>query len=91
MVIFMVYYITMATSTTYITIDSQKRVSGNTCDALYFLDRILQGVQYTRLSNMQFYITIHKVTQSNNTIAFSVTSSRTTTLYSLTLRQLCDQ
>jgi len=76
--------ITMST-TTYITINSRKRASGNTCDAVSFLDRTLQGVQGLRLSNMQFYNTIYNITQCNNTIAFSVTSGRTATMYSLTL------
>jgi len=87
--LFIVYYvghfyssinITMS-ATTYITIDSRKRkrYSGNTCDAVYFLDRMLQGVQVLRLSNMQFYNTIYNITQYNNTIAFTVTSSGTTT------------
>jgi len=71
--------------TTYITIDSRKRASGNTCDAVYFLDRTLQGVQGLKLSNMQFYNTIYNINQYNNTIAFSLTSSTTTTPYSLTL------
>jgi len=44
-----------------------------------------QGVQGLSLSNMQFYNTIYNITQYNNTIAFSVTSGGTTTLYSLTL------
>jgi len=91
--LFIVYYvshfygsvnITMST-TTYITIDSRKRASGNTCDAENFLDRTLQGVQGLRLSNMQFYSMIYNITQDNNTIAFSVTSSTITTPYSLTL------
>jgi len=76
--------ITMST-TTCITIDSRKRASGNTCDAVYFLDRTLQGVQGLRLSNMQFYNTIYNITKYNNIIAFSVTSSTITTPYSLTL------
>jgi len=37
------------TTTTYISIDSRKRASGNTCDAVYFLDRTLQGVQGLKL------------------------------------------
>jgi len=91
--LFIVYYvgnfygsvnITMST-TTYITIDSRKRASSNTCDAVYFLDRTLQSVQGFRLSNMQFYITIYNITQYNNTIAFSMTSGRTTTPHGLTL------
>jgi len=73
------------TTTTYITINSRKRASGNTCDAVYFLDRTLQGVQGLKLSNMQFYNTIYNINQYNNTIAFSVTSGTTTTLNSLTL------
>jgi hypothetical protein len=76
--------ITMAT-TTYITIDSRKRASGNTCDAVYFLGRTFQGIQGLKLSNMQFYNTIYNINQYNNTIAFSVTSSTKTTPYSLTL------
>jgi len=72
------------TTTTYITIDSRKRASGNTCDAVYFLDRTFQGVQGLKLSNMQFYNTIYNINQYNNTTAFSVTSCTTTTLYSLT-------
>jgi len=92
--LFIVYYvchfyssvnITMMTTTTYITIDSRKRASGNTCDVVYFLDRTLQGIQGLKLSNMQFYNTIYNINQYNNTIAFSVTSSTTTTPYSLTL------
>jgi len=91
--LFIVYYvcyfysginITM-TTTTYITIDSRKRASGNTCDAVYFLDRTLQSVQGLKLSNMQFYNTIYNINQYSNLIAFSVTSSTTTTPYSLTL------
>jgi len=67
--LFIVYYvchfyssvnITM-TTTTYITIDSRKRASGNTCDAVYFLDRTLQGVQGLKLSSMQFYNTIYNI------------------------------
>jgi len=73
------------TTTTYITIDSRKRASSNTCDAVYFLDRTLKGIQGLKFSNMQFYSTIYNITQYNNTIAFSVTSGRTTTLYSLIL------
>jgi len=73
--------ITMS-ATTYI--NSRKRASSYSCDAVYFLDRILQGVQGLRLSNMQFYNTIYNITQYN-TIAFSVTSGRTTTLYSMIL------
>jgi len=42
-----------AMTTTYITINSHKRASSNTCDAVYFLDRTLQGVQRLMLSNMQ--------------------------------------
>jgi len=92
--LFIVYYvchfysginITMTTTTTYITIDSRKRASSNTCDAVYFLDRTLQGVQGLKLSNMQFYSTIYNINQYNNLIAFSVTSGTTTTPYSLTL------
>jgi len=91
--LFIVYYvshfysgvnITMMTTTTYITLDSHKRASGNTCDAVYFLDRTLQNVQGLKLSNMQFYNTIYNINQYN-TIAFSVTVSGTTTPYSLTL------
>jgi len=79
--LFIVYYvchfysginITM-TTTTYITIDSRKRASGNTCDAVYFLDRTLQGVKGLKLSNMQFYNMICNINQYNNTIAFTVT------------------
>jgi len=73
------------TTTTYITINSRKRASSNTCDAVYFLDRTLQGIQGLKLSNMQFYNTIYNINQYNNTIAFSMTSSTTTTPYSLTL------
>jgi hypothetical protein len=96
--LFIVYYVShfyggvnitktmAATTSTYITLDSRKRASGNTCDVVYFLDRTLQNVQGLRLSNMQFYNTIYNVTQYNNTIAFSVTVSGTnTTPYSLTL------
>jgi len=91
--LFIVYYVghfyvgvnIAMSATTYITIDSRKRASGNTCDAVYFLDRILQGVQGLRLSNMQFYNTIYNITQYNNTIAFSVTSGGTTALYSMIL------
>jgi len=95
--LFIVYYVShfyggvnitktmAATTSTYITLDSRKRASGNTCDAVYFLDRTLQNVQRLRLSNIQFYNTIYNVTQCNNTIAFSVTVSGTTTAYSLTL------
>jgi len=92
--LFIVYYvchfyssvnITMTTTTTYITINSRKRASSNTCDAVYFLDRTLQGVQGLKLSNMQFYNTIYNINQYNNLIAFSVTSGTTTTPYSLTL------
>jgi len=91
--LFIVYYvrhfyssvnITM-TTTTYITIDSRERASGNTCAAVSFLYRTLQGIQGLKLSNMQFYNTIYNITQYNNTIAFSMTSSGTTTLYSLIL------
>jgi len=35
---------------------------------VYFLNRILKGFQCMRLSKMQFYNTIYKVTQYNNTI-----------------------
>jgi hypothetical protein len=70
------------TTTTYITINSRKRARGNTCDAVYYLDRTLQGVQGLKL---QFCNTIYNTTQYNNTIAFSVTSSGTTTLYSMIL------
>jgi len=73
------------TTTTYITIDSRKRASCNTCDAVYFLDRTLQGVQGLKPSNMQFYNMIYNINQYNNTIAFSMASSTTKTLYSLTL------
>jgi len=73
------------TTTIYITINSRKSASGNTCDAVYFLDRTLQGVQGLKLSNMQFYNTIYNINQYNNTIAFSVASGTTTTPYSLTL------
>jgi len=92
--LFIVYYvchfyrgvnITMMTTTTYITINSRKRASRNTCDAVYFLDRTLQGIKGLKLSSMQFYNTIYNVNQYNNTIAFSMTSGTTTTLYSLTL------
>jgi len=91
--LFIVYYVChfysgvniAMTTTTYITIDSRKRASSNTCDAVYFLDRTLQGVQGLRLSNMQFYNTIYNINQYNNTIAFSMTSGTTTTPYSLTL------
>lgn len=51
----------MATTTTYITIDSHKRASSKTCDEVYCLNRTLQGVQWMRLSNMQFYNTIYKL------------------------------
>jgi len=92
--LFIVYYayhfysgiiITMATTTpttttTYITIDSRKRASGNTCDAVYFLDRTLQGVQSLKLSNMQFYNTIYNINQYNNLIGFISTSSNGTEL-----------
>jgi len=87
--LFIVYYvchfysgvnITM-TTTTYITINLRKRASGNTCDAVYFLDRTLPGIQGLKLSNMQFY----NINQYNNLIAFSVTTTTTTTPYSLTL------
>jgi len=91
--LFIVYYVShfyssvniTMTTTACITIDLRKRASGNTCDAVYFLDRTLQGVQGLKLSNMQFYNTIYKITQYNNTIAFSMTSGTTTTPYSLTL------
>jgi len=85
--LFIVYYvyhfysgvnITMTTTTTYITIDSRKRASGNTCDAVYFLDRTLQGVQGLKLSNMQFYNTIYNINQYNNLIGFITTSSNGT-------------
>jgi len=76
--------ITIST-TTYITINSRKRASGHTCDAVYFIDRTLQGVQGLRLYNMQFYNTICNITQYNNAIAFCVTSGGTTTLYSMIL------
>jgi len=68
----------MKTTTTYITIDSRKRASSNTCDAVYFLDRTLQGVQGLKMSNMQFYNTIYNINQYNNLIAFIVTSSNGT-------------
>jgi hypothetical protein len=63
--LFIVYYVShfyssvniTMTTTTYITIDSRKSASGNTCDAVYFLDRTLQGIQGLKLSNMQFYNT----------------------------------
>jgi len=73
------------TTTTYITIDSRKRANGNTCDAVYFLDRTLQGVQGLKLSNILFYNTIYNINQYINLIAFRVTSGTTTTPYSLTL------
>jgi len=82
--LFIVYYvchfyssvnITMTTTTTYITIDSRKRASGNNCDAVYFLDRTLQGVQGLKLSNKQFYNTIYNINQYNNLIGFITTSS----------------
>jgi len=73
------------TTTTYITIDSRKRASSNTCDAVYFLERTLQGIQGLKLSNMQFYNTIYNINQYNNLIAFNITSGTTTTPYSLTL------
>jgi hypothetical protein len=66
---------TPTTATTYITLDSRKRASGNTCDAVYFLDRTLQGVQSLKLSNMQFYNTIYNINQYNNLIGFITTSS----------------
>jgi len=81
--LFIVYYashfysginITMTTAT-YITIDSRKRASHNTCDAVYFLDRTLQGIQGLKLSNMQFYNTIYNTNQYNNLIGFIATSS----------------
>jgi len=88
--LFIVYYvchfysginITM-TTTTYITIDARKRASGNTCDAVYFLDRTLQGIQGLKLSNMQFYNTIYNINQYNNLIGFIATSSdRTESMY----------
>jgi len=89
--LFIIYYVShfysginiTMTTTTYITIDSRKRASSNTCDAVYYLDRTLQGIQGLKLSNMQFYNTIYSITQYNNTIAFSMTSSGTiTTPYS---------
>jgi len=46
------------TATNYITLDSRKRASGKTCDAVYFLERTLQGFMSLKLSNMQFYNTI---------------------------------
>jgi len=79
---------TLTTTTTYITLNSRKRASGNTCDAVYFLDRTLQGVQSLKLSNMQFYNTIYNINQYNNLIAFSITNSEGTefmTLKSLAL------
>jgi len=69
---------TPTTTTTYITIDSRKRASGNTCDAVYFLDRTLQGVHTLKLSNMQFYNTIYNINQYNNLIGFISTSSNGT-------------
>jgi len=69
---------TPTTTTTYITIDSRKRASGNTCDAVYFLDRTLQGVQSLKLSNMQFYNIIYNINQYNNLIGFISTSSNGT-------------
>jgi len=91
--LFIVYYVShfysgvniTMTTTTYITIDSRKMASSNTCDAVYFLDRTLQGVQGLKLSKMQFYNTIYNIAKYNNTIAFSVTSGTVTTPYSLTL------
>jgi len=61
-------------TTTYITINSRKRASGNTCDAVYFLDRTLQGVQGLKLLNMQFYNTIYNINQYNNLISFIATN-----------------
>jgi len=70
--LFIVYYIghfyrgvNITMTTTIITINSWKRASSNTCDAVYFLDRTLhlQGVQGLRLSNMQFYNAIYNITQ----------------------------
>jgi hypothetical protein len=69
---------TPTTTTTYITLDSRKRARGNTCDAVYFLDRTLQGVQSLKLSNMQFYNTIYNINQYNNLIGFISTSSNGT-------------
>jgi len=69
------------TTITYITIDSRKRASGNTCDAVYFLDRTLQGVQDLKLSHMQFYNTIYNINQYNNLIGFIATSSCTESIY----------
>jgi len=71
---------TPTTTTTYITLYSRKRASGNTCDAVYFLDRTLQGVQSLKLSNMQFYNTIYNINQYNNLIGFISTSSNGTEL-----------
>ena len=87
--LFIVYYVchfysgvnitmTTMTTTTYITLDSCKRASGNTCDVVYFLDRTLQGIQGLRLSNMQFYNTIYNINQYNNLIGFIPTSSNGT-------------
>jgi len=81
--LFIVYYVShfysnvniTMTTTTYITIDLRKRASGNTCDAVYFLDRTLQGVQGLKLSNMQFYNTMYNINQYNNLIGFIATSS----------------
>jgi len=74
------------TTTTYITIDSRKRASGNTCDAVYFLDRTLQGIQGLKLSNMQFYNMIYNINQYNNTIGFSMTSNGTESMYIRSLK-----
>jgi len=71
---------TKTTTTTYITIDSRKRASGNTCDAVYFLDRTVQSL---KLSNMQFYNTIYNINQYNNLIAFSITNSAGTEFMTL--------
>jgi len=51
--LFIVYYVShfyssvniTMTTTPYITINLRKRASGNTCDAVYFLDRTLQAIQ----------------------------------------------
>jgi len=64
------------TTATYITIDSRKRASGcNTCDAVYFLDRTLQGVQGLGLSNMQFYNMIYNIANSNSFLLDFATST----------------
>jgi len=87
--LFIVYYVLhfysginiSMTTTTYITINSKKSASGNTFDAVYFLDRTLQGVQGLKLSNMQFYNTIYNINQYNNFVGFIATSSGTESLY----------